>query len=99
MITTRQLAKDWAEDEIGVYALHPGVITTKLLKAGFDIEGDTVERGSDTSVHLATADLFKENNGQYFVDSRVTPVSVRAKDAQKTQFFWDWTKASIGKFL
>jgi NAD(P)-dependent dehydrogenase (short-subunit alcohol dehydrogenase family) len=40
IITTRRLASEWLEDGIPVYALHPGVITTKLLRIGFNTDGD-----------------------------------------------------------
>lgn len=54
VIVTKKLASQWRADGVSVYALHPGVISTKLLKLGFDTDGDTVENGSNTSVYLAT---------------------------------------------
>lgn len=69
LITAQELAKEWASAQIPVYALHPGVITTKLLRAGFNIDGDTLEAGSNTSVFLATTNLPKSKSGKYFDNS------------------------------
>jgi len=51
-----------------VNALHPGVIGTKLLYAGWGMGGDSLENGAKTSVYLATSDKVKNVSGKYFVN-------------------------------
>ncbi len=46
--------------------LHPGVITTKLLKAGFGMKGASLQKGAETSLYLATEDRLSKISGKYF---------------------------------
>ena len=96
VIAARQLAQAWKTSGINVYSLHPGVITTKLLKIGFNVEGDSVEAGSETSVFLAAAELDKNLNGEYFVNKLPVAVSAQAKNEKEVSVFWQWTINSIG---
>ncbi len=95
LITAQELAKEWESVNISVYALHPGVITTKLLKTGFNIDGATVEAGSETSVYLVTTDLPKSKSGKYFDDSAEATPSTLSQNHQKTAHFWQWTKSQL----
>jgi NAD(P)-dependent dehydrogenase (short-subunit alcohol dehydrogenase family) len=61
-------------------ALHPGVITTKLLRAGFGMDGASVEDGAQTSVFLATSPEVASVTGTYFADSRPAKASALAND-------------------
>jgi len=51
-------------------SLHPGVLTTKLLRTGFGRAGAPVEDGARTSVFLATDAGVATVSGQYFVGTR-----------------------------
>ncbi|MBL7557578.1 MAG: SDR family NAD(P)-dependent oxidoreductase [Bdellovibrionaceae bacterium] len=95
LITAQELAKEWEPLSIPVYALHPGVITTKLLKAGFNIDGGTLETGSDTSVFLVTTDLPKSKSGKYFDNSEEATPSPLSQNKQKTTHFWQWTQSKL----
>ncbi len=48
--------------------LHPGVIETKLLRSAFNIHGDKVEKGCETSVFLATSSAVENKTGGYYVN-------------------------------
>lgn len=96
LITAQELAKEWT---IPVYALHPGVITTKLLKAGFDIDGDTLETGSNTSLYLATTSLPPEKSGKYFDNSKEATPSPLSQDTKRTTHFWHHTQKKLQPFL
>ncbi len=52
-----------------VNSLHPGVISTKLLHAGWGIGGAGLEKGASCSVYLALSDEVENVSGKYFVDS------------------------------
>ncbi|MBX3159977.1 MAG: SDR family NAD(P)-dependent oxidoreductase [Deltaproteobacteria bacterium] len=72
------------------YALHPGVIGTKLLRQGFGpIAGSSVEAGAKTPVRLAGADAVTEPSGTYFNDGVATPPSAAARDAAVRAQLWD----------
>ncbi len=54
--------------KVSVNCLHPGVINTKLLHAGWGLGGASVEQGARTSVYLATAPELEGVTGRYFFD-------------------------------
>jgi NAD(P)-dependent dehydrogenase (short-subunit alcohol dehydrogenase family) len=63
------------------FSLHPGVVSTKLLRAGFaGVRGVSTDDGAATSVRLALAPD-EVPSGSYLSDGRVTPPAVRARDA------------------
>lgn len=61
-------------------SLHPGVISTKLLKSGFGISGASVAEGAKTSVYAATSPSLEGVTGKYFSDERETRPSALARD-------------------
>jgi NAD(P)-dependent dehydrogenase (short-subunit alcohol dehydrogenase family) len=63
-------------------ALHPGVITTKLLRGGFGMDGASVESGQKTSVMVATAPGLAGVTGKYFSDEREVTPSKLARDVE-----------------
>ncbi len=90
------LAERWAPLGITAYSLHPGVITTKLLKEGFGAEGDTVEEGARTSVHVASAPGLEGLSGKYFVRSRETSPSPVAQDKALRDQLWEVSERLTG---
>lgn len=68
--------------ELAVYSLHPGVISTKLLREGFGpVRGSSPHHGAATSIRLATAPSIVEPSGTYFSEGYPTPVAAAANDA------------------
>ena len=68
--------------ELAVYSLHPGVISTKLLREGFGpVRGSSTHHGAATSIRLATAESIVEPSGTYFSEGYPTPVAAAANDA------------------
>ena len=76
-------------------SLHPGVIGTKLLHAGFDMQGDPVEIGARTSVYLATSPEVASATGRYFVERSETEPAAQALDEQLAQRLWTWSEHAI----
>src|ERR1019366_10268049 len=54
VLFTVELARRLAGSHVTTNALHPGVIATKLLRAGFGGGGASVDQGATTSVMVAT---------------------------------------------
>ncbi len=72
---TYEMAEQFAADNISVNALHPGVISTKLLLQGFNMKGDDVALGAETPVFLASSPEVKRVTGKYFDKRRAVPSS------------------------
>lgn len=84
------LAEKHDADKLVAYALHPGVIGTKLLRQGFGpIAGAAAEVGARTSVRLAAEEAVTAPSGSYFSEGVQTPPAVGARDAQVREALWD----------
>jgi NAD(P)-dependent dehydrogenase (short-subunit alcohol dehydrogenase family) len=80
-------------------SLHPGVIDTKLLHAGFDMKGDPVKVGAQTPVFLATSPSVKGITGKYFDNCSATRPSAQAEDRQPARQFGEWTEKVLRPWL
>ncbi|UQA60973.1 SDR family oxidoreductase [Polyangium aurulentum] len=69
--------------------LHPGVITTKLLRTGFGTGGGTLEQGAATSVRLATDPSLAQVTGKYFADEREAKSSALSHDRALQRRLYD----------
>jgi NAD(P)-dependent dehydrogenase (short-subunit alcohol dehydrogenase family) len=75
---------------ITVNALHPGVVSTKLLTEGFRMQGyDSAAKASQTSVYCALSPELAKVTGQYFADRRVAPRSPTIGDAALRRGFYE----------
>ena len=77
-------------------ALHPGVITTKLLATGFNMSGAETARGAQTSVYLATAPEVEGVSGRYFDDRREKLASEAARDEALQERLWRASAEMVG---
>jgi hypothetical protein len=80
-------------------SLHPGVIGTKLLRAGFGMGGAPVEQGARTSLYLATSADVEGINGKYFVDCRAATPSRDARDDSLAEALWIETERQLAVYL
>jgi NAD(P)-dependent dehydrogenase (short-subunit alcohol dehydrogenase family) len=81
--------------KIPVVALHPGVIGTKLLRAGFGgMGGGDVQKGAATSVMLATAPQIP--TARYYSNQRETTSSARSRDEDLQERFYRWSAQQVG---
>lgn len=79
--------------------LHPGVIDTKLLHAGFSIKGASVEKGARTSVYLATSDKVAGVTGKYFDNCRETAPSRQARNDKLAEGLWVVSEQLVSDFV
>lgn len=96
VLFSNALARRTYTDGITSNALHPGVITTKLLKAGFNMSGTSVVRGAETSVFLATSPLVNGITGRYFADAREASPSALSRDEAFQERLWKRSVAWTG---
>jgi NAD(P)-dependent dehydrogenase (short-subunit alcohol dehydrogenase family) len=86
------LAERHSPDKLVAYAMHPGVIATKLLRTGFGpVQGASVEQGGRAIAQLAGGERTSEPSGSYFSDGVATPASASARDAAVRERLWHET--------
>lgn len=95
VLFSNALANRTHGEGIASNALHPGVISTKLLRAGFNMPGESVQRGASTSVFLATTPEMAGVSGKYFADSKQVQSSILSRDRALQDALWSeslrWT--------
>lgn len=99
VLFTRSLAQRLSGTRTTANALHPGVIGTKLLRAAFSMQGDSVQQGARTSVYLAVSEDVAGVSGKYFVDCREAPASESARDEKLAEALWSASETLLAKFL
>jgi retinol dehydrogenase 14 len=89
VLFTVELARRLGPGPVTVNALHPGVVSTKLLTEGFKMRGnDSLSEGAATSVHLALAPELARVTGKYFAYEKETQPSKTARDADLARTFY-----------
>ncbi|MCB2221709.1 MAG: SDR family oxidoreductase [Bacteroidetes bacterium] len=89
ILFTYKLARMLKGTHVTINALHPGVISTKLLHKGFGGGGSTLSQGSETSVFLATSCEVGEISGKYFSNSRMVNSSKVSYDVSIQDELWN----------
>jgi len=95
VLFSRELANRLDGTGITSNSLHPGVIGTKLLHAAFKARGDSVKKGAETSVHLASSPTVSTISGKYFVDKKIAAHHPIADDGAILKKFWEVSKNMI----
>lgn len=90
-----ELARRLTGTGIVSHSLHPGVITTKLLREGFGTTGSSVAEGARTSVHVATSDDARRVTGRYFVRSAPAAPNPLASDERACQRLWQLSEELV----
>lgn len=75
------------------YSVHPGVISTKLLRQGFGpVAASATEVGAKTPVRLASEEAASAPSGSYFNDGEQAQPAPTARDAAARAALWDASK-------
>lgn len=97
ILFTYALAKRLEGTDVTCNCLHPGVIKTKLLRAGFgDYPGDTPEKGAKNSVYLASSPEVQGITGQYFQDAKPVHSSPLSYNRSFQEKLWDISEMLAG---
>lgn len=89
VLFANELAARLAENGVTANSLHPGVISTKLLHAGWGSGGASLESGAATSVYLATAAEVEGVTGQYFANERESTPSAASRNRAVQEQLWE----------
>ncbi len=79
---------------IATFALHPGVIGTKLLKEGFGIGGAALSEGAKTSLFAATSPELEGRTALYLDDAKIATSSARSRDPKLAMRLWEVSEAA-----
>lgn len=99
ILFTRVLAAMLKNTPVTANCLHPGVIDTKLLRAGFNIHGEGVDKGSETSYRLAVDEAVEKTTGGYFVNNKETYPARAAQDDNLAVQLWKHSEALLKPWL
>jgi NAD(P)-dependent dehydrogenase (short-subunit alcohol dehydrogenase family) len=92
-----ELAHRLGDPGLTVNSLHPGVVTTKLLVGGFNMDGpDSLDDGAATSVFLCTDPSVASTTGQYFAQCKPARAHALASDARACARFFDVSAKMVG---
>lgn len=89
---------------VTVNALHPGMVSTKLLRDGMPyltkfvtpFIGVSADKGARTSVYLATSPEVADVSGCYFRGCRVVAPSDAARDPNRARRLWMLSEELVG---
>jgi len=97
VLFTVELARRLRERPVRVNAVHPGVVSTKLLQTGFEMRGpDSLGKGARTSVMLAISPEYAHISGAYFVEGREGRMHRRASEAELAARYYELSAARVG---
>jgi len=97
VLFTVELARRLKGRGVLVNAVHPGVVSTKLLQTGFDMRGpDSLGKGARTSVMLAISPEYSHISGSYFIEGRETRMHRLAADAELCARYYELSAARVG---
>jgi retinol dehydrogenase 14 len=89
VLFTNELARRLRSTDVGVFALHPGVIGTKLLRGSFGMGGASLEEGARTTVYAALDPSLAGRSALYFSNAREAVSSARARNAKTMRRLYD----------
>jgi NAD(P)-dependent dehydrogenase (short-subunit alcohol dehydrogenase family) len=97
VLFTYELAERTRGTGVTAMCLHPGVIATKLLTAGFPgARGSRVERGSRGPIHLACSPELTDATGSYFSGCRNASSAPVTYDEALRRRFWEASADLVG---
>ncbi|KAF5194250.1 Short-chain dehydrogenase tic 32 protein [Thalictrum thalictroides] len=107
VLHANELARRLKEDGVPITAnsLHPGVVTTDLLRHHSVLNGiflglgkflaQNVQQGAATTCYVALHPQVKDISGEYFQNCNIGKASTQAKDAELAKRLWDFSLTLI----
>lgn len=89
ILFTFKLARELKNSPVTINALHPGIISTKILHAGWGMGGESWSSGAVTSVFLAISSDGAQNTGEYYVNKMKSKANLAAYDLDHQDLLWN----------
>ena len=99
ILFTNELAERLEGSRVTANSLHPGVISTKMQRASYNLDGADVVEGARTSVYLATSPEVEGVTGKYFSRMAEKPTSDLAQDKALQKKFWKISEELLAGYL
>ena len=99
VLFTKTLARKLAGSGVSVNALHPGVVSTNLLRKSYHIDRISTTEGAKTSVYLASSPKCADVSGMYFKNSQDRKPSELANDKDLQNDFWKISEEMVSDFI
>lgn len=95
ILFTYKLSNDRQYANININALHPGVINTKLLAAGWGPFGASTREGAKRILHLCKLSISEKISEKYFENDRQVQSSSISYDREAQEKLWNLTNKLI----
>ena len=89
VLFTYKLARMLKDENVTANCLHPGVINTKLLHAGWGMGGVSVHQGAQTSVFAAVSPEMEGKTGLYLVNQKPAKSVAISYDKKVQERLWE----------
>jgi len=89
VLFTYKLARMLSGSDVTVSCLHPGVINTKLLHAGWGMGGASVHQGAQNSIFSAVSPDMEGKTGLYLVSQQVAKSVAISYDKKVQERLWE----------
>jgi NAD(P)-dependent dehydrogenase (short-subunit alcohol dehydrogenase family) len=96
VLFTYQLARRLEGTRVTANCLHPGVIGTKLLRAGFNMPGASTEDAAELLIHLAASPDVERVTGKYFQNRISISTSPVTYDETLQRELWNVSQKQTG---
>jgi len=99
VLFTYKLARETENEPITSNCLHPGVISTKLLKQNYGDIGDAVQEGSENIIYVATAEAVEGVSGKYFVNRQPQSSATVSYEPSVQDELWVISENMVAQYL
>ncbi len=99
VLFTFKLAREKGNSNLTSNCLHPGVISTKLLKQNYGDIGSAVEEGAKNIIYVATSDDIEGVSGKYFVNQMPQSSATVAYEISVQDRLWEVSKEMVKDYL
>ena len=99
VLFTYKLARETEKENLTSNCLHPGVISTKLLKQNYGDIGNAVQEGSDNIVYAATSEKLDGISGKYFVNKMPQSSATISYEPGVQDTLWKVSEEMVSDYL
>jgi len=99
VLFTYKLARETGDSDLISNCLHPGVISTKLLKQNYGDMGEAVQEGSENILYVATSPDIEGVSGKYFVNKMPQSSATVSYEKSVQDRLWEMSENMVADYL